>query len=431
MHKKRVGIVLLSIGLSALSAFNGRALAAQPEFDVSGSWRLRLEALNNPIFPAEEGSRTQHNQRLSSRLLVKGEMKWDALEAVVEIEDSRAWLDNNDPTLSSSQVNTLEPLQAYVRYSFKDTKYMDSVTAGRMALDHGSRRLVSKGVFRNAINSFDGLMTDWAWQSWNVRAFYLMPVSRLPSDKSLVANNERAFDKSYSDRRFFGIFAHSDDNKWNLHSYWLKEDDAPDLSTKNRDLYTLGAEYTDTLAGEWLANLEVIGQTGTARQSSSPSDITDLDHRAWLIHASLGQAITANTVLKGELDIISGDNDKTDNTIHDFDSLYGVRRFDFGPTDVYQAMPRRNLLALGARSVSKYNGKQNLMLGYKSFWYQQAPQGVDDFIGHQVEARLRWQTTPSLRLEWGGAYLLKGEGFERGVYPDNSLYAYTAFLYKF
>ena len=76
MHKKRVGIVLLSIGLSALSAFNGRALAAQPEFDVSGSWRLRLEALNNPIFPVEEGRRTQHNQRLSSRLLVKGEMKW-------------------------------------------------------------------------------------------------------------------------------------------------------------------------------------------------------------------------------------------------------------------------------------------------------------------------------------------------------------------
>ncbi|WP_018983895.1 alginate export family protein [Salinimonas chungwhensis] len=431
MRKKWVGSKLASWGVVALCSVSVYGQAAEPTFDVSGSWRLRLEALNNPIFPVEEGMRTQHNQRLSSRVLVKGEMHWDAVDAVVEVQDSRAWLDNNDPTLTASQVNTLEPLQFFLRYSPDQIEYIDNLTVGRVALDHGSRRLMSKGVFRNAINNFDGVYTDGHWQNWQVRAFYLLPVSRLPSDKQLVADNARAFDKSFNDRRFFGLFAHSDDKQWNLHSYWLKEQDSPELATKNRDLYTLGVEFTETLAEVWLANIEVIGQTGTSRQSSSPADTTDLDHRGWLVHASLGRAITANTVLKGELDLISGDNDRSDNTIHDFDGLYGVRRFDFGPTDVYQALPRRNLTALGARSVSKFNGKQNLMLGYKSFWYQRAPQGVDDFIGHQVEARLRIQTTPSLRLEWGGAYLLKGEGFERGAYPDNSIYAYTAFLYKF
>ncbi|GGW75646.1 alginate export family protein [Alteromonas halophila] len=422
---------LAALSLSSMGAGMSEAGASEPEFSVSGSWRLRLEALNNPIFPVSPGEREQHNQRLSSRLLVKGEMKWDQFDAVIEMQDSRVWLDNNDPTLSSSQVNTLEPLQAFVRYSPDQFTHLASVTVGRVALGHGSRRLLAKGVFRNAINNFDGVLTDWTWQDWQVRAFYLLPVSRLPSDPTLVDANERALDKSFSERRLFGIYAHSDDNRWDLHSYWFKEDDGPGLATRNRDLYTLEVEFTDTLAGDWLANLDVIGQTGTARQTASASDITDLDHRAWMVHASLGRAVSDNTVLKAEADLISGDNDATDDSLNNFEGLYGVRRFDFGPTDVYQAMPRRNLIALGARSVSKIQGTKNLMLGYKAFWYQETPQNVDSFIGHQLEARLRWQTTSSLRLEWGGAYLFKGKGFERGAYPDNSAYVYTNFLYSF
>ena len=145
----------------------------------------------------------------------------------------------------------------------------------------------------------------------------------------------------------------------------------------------------------------------------------------------LGKKITANTFLRAEVDYISGDNYTSDNRIENFDSLFGVRRFDFGPTDVYQAMPRRNLKTVGLRSISKPASAHHVLLGYKAMWYQKAPESVDDFIGHQVEARWRYNVLPNLRLAIGGAYLFKGRGFERGDYSDNSAFVFTGAMYSF
>jgi len=404
-------------------------------FDISGSYRLRYEHLNNPIFPSSSEDRAQVNRRVSSRLLVKAQANWDVFNVTLELADSRVWLDDNDPTLTSSQVNTLEPLQFFVRYTPQvtpqDSQYLKGITAGRVTFDQGSRRLIGQGVYRNTKNAFDGVLVDYQVSDWNIRGFYLLPVSRLPSDSGAVANAERAFDKSYREREFFGLYITSPDNNVKVHSYWLKEEDSADLATKNRDLYTLAVDYTKLFTETWEANIEVIGQTGTSHQTASANDTTELDVESWMLHANVGKKVTANTFLRGEVDAISGDNDSFDNTISDFDSLYGVRRFDFGPTDVYQAMPRRNLYTVGARSVTKTSSQHNIMVSYKAMWYQKAPESVDNFIGQQLEARWRWQILPSLRGAIGAAYLLKGDGFERGDYPDDSQFVFTGALYTF
>ena len=93
------------------------AKASDVTFDADGSYRLRYEYLDSPIFPTSSDSMSKSNDRLSSRLLLKGQVNWNNWNGTVEIQDSRAWLDDNDPTLGSSQVNTLEPLQFFVRYS--------------------------------------------------------------------------------------------------------------------------------------------------------------------------------------------------------------------------------------------------------------------------------------------------------------------------
>ena len=417
---------------SSADSLKAQALKSKaPTFDISGSYRLRYEHLNNPIFPSSSEDRAQVNRRVSSRLLVKAQANWDVFNVTLELADSRVWLDDNDPTLTSSQVNTLEPLQFFARYTPQDSEYLKGITAGRITFDHGSRRLIGQGVYRNTKNAFDGVLVDYQVSDWNIRGFYLLPVSRLPSDSGAVADAERAFDKSYSEREFFGLYITSPDNNVKLQSYWLKEEDSAKLSTKNRDLYTLSVDYTKPFADTWKANIEVIGQTGTSHQTASASDTTELDVESWLLHANIGKKITDYTFLRGEIDAISGDNDSSDNTISDFDSLYGVRRFDFGPTDVYQAMPRRNLYTVGARSVTKPSKEHNIMVSYKAMWYQKAPESVDNFIGQQLEARWRWQIMPSLRLAIGAAYLLKGDGFERGDYPDDSQFVFTGALYKF
>ena len=403
-------------------------------FDVSGSFRVRYESLNNPIFPTSSTAREQSNQRLSTRFIVNSTVSYQNLAATIEIRDSRVFLDENDPTLTANQVNTLEPTQFFITYKPERESSLYEVSAikvGRMELDYGSRRLLAKTAYRNATNSYDGIVVEARFADWQVHGVYVLPVSRFPTDSESLDGNERAFDKSFSERKFFGVYAASKDNNVKLQSYWLKEDDSEALATKNRDLYTLSVDYTQPFDNGLITNIEVVGQTGTSYQTASANDTVEKDVRAYMLFGYVGKQITDNTFLRAEVDYISGDNDTSDDTISDFDTLYGVRRFDFGPTDVYQAMPRRNLKAVGLRSVSKPAKAHNIMLGYKAMWYQKAPQDVNSFIGHQVEARWRYQVRPELRLVLGGAYLKKGEGFARGDYSDNSAFLFTGALYTF
>lgn len=415
--------------LFAVVFFALPSVAADVAFDFSGSYRLRYETLHNPIFPADNAERSGSNERISSRLLLKGQAEWEHWNATVEIQDSRSFLSDNDPTLTSSQVNTLEPLQVFLRYSDVN-EYVKAVTVGRMTLDHGSRRLVARGVYRNTQNAFDGITVDTGYNGWAIRGFYLLPVSRLPAGAEQIEDNQRAFDKSFHERKFFGIYATSPDKAWNLQSYWFRESDAPDLATRNRELYTLSAEYTTTFANGWQANAEFIGQTGTARQTAAADDVIDLDVRAWMAHGHVGHNVTGSTFLRAEIDFASGDNNSSDDTIHTPDSLFGVRRFDFGPTDVYQGFRRSNIIAPGLRSVTKFD-RHDIMLGYKAAWYDIVADGADDFMGQQLEVRWRYQALPALRLEFGGAWLHKGDALETGDYPDDTRFAYSAFLYSF
>lgn len=184
--------------------FCNQVIAESIETSLSGSYRLRYETLKNPIFPTTEEVRAQTNERLSSRLLVKGQVSYGQWDGVVQLQDSRAALDDNDPTLTSSQVNTFEPLQYFVRYN-DVSDHISAITAGRLTVDHGSRRLLAKGVYRNTANAFDGIMVDTRWQNWDIRGFYLLPVSRYPTDSDSLESNQRAFDKSDSRRRFYRV----------------------------------------------------------------------------------------------------------------------------------------------------------------------------------------------------------------------------------
>ncbi len=198
---------MLSVACAA-SLMSPLVLAESPTFDVSGQWALRYENITNPLFPTTDDRFHQHNQRLSSKLQVKTVMKWSQFELLGELADSRVYLDNDDPTLGRSQVNTLEPVQfnfSWLGDSQDDGGLnMQKLSVGRFILDFGSRRVISSGYFRNAMNTFDGVVSEWQWNDWNVNAVYLLPVTRLPGDAASIDANERGFDKSYSERAIYG-----------------------------------------------------------------------------------------------------------------------------------------------------------------------------------------------------------------------------------
>ena len=72
-----------------------------------------------------------------------------------------------------------------------DVVELHTVQLGRLTMDLGSRRLVARNRFRNNTNAFTGV--DWKWQSelgWDFRAFYVLPVQRLPSERERLFDND-------------------------------------------------------------------------------------------------------------------------------------------------------------------------------------------------------------------------------------------------
>jgi hypothetical protein len=116
----------------------------------------------------------------------------------------------------------------------------------------------------------------------------------------------------------------------------------------------------------------------------------------------------------------SGDRAKA-GTYNRFDTLFGARRFDFGPTGLYGAIGRFNTISGGARLEVKPNGKSDVMVMYRALWLDSktdsfSSTGVRDasgrsgsFAGNQFEARYRRTLIPEvLRVDTGVAYLAKG-----------------------
>ena len=87
--------------------------------------------------------------------------------------------------------------------------------------------------------------------------------------------------------------------------------------------------------------LETIGQFGTV-QATTTANSQNLSHTAWYQHVDVGYTIDMpwSPRLALEYDYASGDQNPNDNKDQRFDTLYGARRFEFGPTGIYGAFSR-------------------------------------------------------------------------------------------
>jgi hypothetical protein len=110
------------------------------------------------------------------------------------------------------------------------------------------------------------------------------------------------------------------------------------------------------------------------------------------------------------------DNDR----FNRFDTLFGGRRADFGPTSLYGALSRANVVSGGLRLEAKPATRTDAFIMYRALWLDSATDnfaatGIRDkngatgtFAGHQIEARARYWIVPKrLRVEAGVAYLAK------------------------
>ncbi|HJP51745.1 MAG TPA: alginate export family protein [Pseudomonadales bacterium] len=424
-----------------------RAMGTPDWLILEGTHRTRYESLDSQFRLGRTGS----DQVLVLRTTMKATLGRGPFVLVGEMIDSRAELNDSGSMVNTSIVNSVEPLQAYVQWRDKDLFSKGSrsdLRLGRFTMDVGSRRFVARSRYRNTLSAFSG--ADWKWRGeggdqW--RVFYTLPVYRLPTFAGDLRDNERKLDEVDTEVKFWGIH-YATDLSWGdrgeFFYFGIDEDDSPGRVTRNRDLATIGFRMTHpTQVAQFDHQIESAFQFGESRLSSSSTVVGDLDHTAYFLHLELGYTFNSpwQPRLIAQYDYASGDGDPLDSDNERFESLFGARRFDFGPTGIYGPFSRTNLKTFGFRLQLKPGKGFSGFISHRAYWLASdkdtwATTGLQDvdgdsgtYLGQQIEVRGRWNLRPgNIRLEAGIAHLFADE-FRDDVPTSNrqgdSTYVYS------
>ncbi len=393
------------------------------EWSVSGEQRTRYERLDRQFRPALDPS----DRVLALRTRVRVAARWPQWGFDAELMDSRALLNDSGSTVNGSIVNTLEPIQLMASRSWSMAREgsQSVLRVGRMTFDLGTRRLIARNAYRNTVNSFLG--TEWSWQGTQergARVFYLVPMRTLPTSRAALLDNDPELDRSAGDTRILGLHYHFPilSGEHRLELYWLDFD--ADASRDRREFVTVGVRfYRPSASGRWHYELEAIGQSGDSSATVDGEWRDGLDHSASLYHVDLGYsfALPWAPIVTVRYDRASGDDDPSDMRNERFDTLFGARRFDFGPTGIYGPFARANIEALGVRAALRPARRWRAMLEYRAFelassrdaWttaeLRDQSGAAGDQLGRQLEVSINWSAIAGrLELETGAAYFRKG-----------------------
>ena len=405
----------------------GEAAGAPVWLNVSGSVRPRYETLSNTFAAGRSGG----DELLSVQTLLKAEIDTGAIIIGSELLDSRL-LSGNAGGGAPGEVDALEPVQLYLAWRPRDFLQQGAaldLTLGRFTMDIGFRRLTARANYRSILQGFEGARAIWTSNAdLKVTAFYTHPMSRLPSDAPSALDNEVALNQTLDNVSFGGVNVEAPlpyALVGEVYVLDLDQDDAPDNATRNRDLSTLGARLRLAPArSAFDFDVEYASQTGSQRASTSAADATDLDQDAEMLHAQLGYTFDApwSPRIALQYDQASGDRSQYDLSSERFDALFGDRAFEFGPTSIYGAIARTNLIGPGIRFEAKPDGASDALLAIRRIQLESARDsfsnsGVRDAsgtsgqdVGTQIEVRYRrWLIQDSLRLALGGAHIIRGD----------------------
>jgi hypothetical protein len=422
------------------------ALGTPENLSLAGSWRVRYETLDDTFRAGRSGS----DEILVARLLLDARYDFGPVAVGAELQDSRAWLADAETPLGTDDVNAAELLRAWFGWHRESLFQADDeleVTLGRLTMIAGSRRLLSRSNFRNTTNAFTGIQGIWTGADGRrIQAFYVAPVQRRPGEFASLLDNESELDREVDGTRFWGVHYTGPDigRQWRgeLYLFRLREEDRSDLATLDRDLYTPGFRlFRLPAAGAFDWEVETAFQVGDSRATTSNAGPL-LDHSARFHHVHVGYAADNawQTRLVLLYDYASGDDDPTDGDNERYDTLFGGRRFEYGPTGIHGPFARTNISSPGFRLEATRGATLDVLLGYRAVWLASArdalssaglqdPSGASgDFVGHQLEARIRYRlASDTVELELGGAWLAKGQFLENA--PNASDSGNTTYVY--
>jgi len=431
-------VVLLSLAFTLASVHAAQPWRLQehlglPEWlRIDGNTRVFYETMDDQFRVGGIGG----DQLLTWRTMVKMTASAkNGYSLTGELVDVRGALADTGTPLGTDDINTLEPLQAYLGWQGKlgSGDELD-IRFGRQTMNLGARRFSARNIFRSTINAFNGLRVRWERpEKISLNAFYFLPQQRRPTSPASLLANRAALDDENFNLQFWGV--HNEfHNVWRginleLQFYGLNEEDTPSRATRNRSLYTPAIRFSRKPGVERVdLDLESAIQIGESRATGAAGDTTDLNHLAHRHTLETGYTmdIPWNPRLALQYEYASGDDNAGDGDNNRFDTLFGVRRPGHGPTGIWGAFAHINVNSPGYRVTAKPRKDIQLMWSHRWYWLASdtdawVPQGVLDpagtsgrFIGHQMETRIRWDAVPgNVRFETGGAHLFAGNFLRR------------------
>jgi hypothetical protein len=420
---------------------------------ISGGQLLRYESLNGQYRAGRSGS----DQVLLARSNVRAELTFNAVDLGIEVLDARQALADRGTPLSSGLVNTAAVQQLYTTLRLGDVLQAESkvdVRIGRQTLDLGSRRLVARSDFSTAPTSFTGAVVTLNTAGGNrTRIFHMAPVQNNPQDIESLLSNTTEVDRLNHAIRVTGIYTEylylSKRFITDLFLIRVSEKHSERHPNTHRTLNSAGFRLFRTAVTQQIDfQLESVLQWGHSHANAAPAE-QGLRHRAGMVHAELGYSFsgTWRTRLQLQLDYATGDDNPGDKENNRYDTLYGDRRFDFGPTGIYGPFSRPNLISLGYRVSATPFSNTRLMLSHRAYQLESARDawagsGLRDSrgkagrdLGQQLEVRLQWDVLPGNLMLEGGAAWLNTASFARrasaGTAPSESQYAYLQSILSF
>ena len=411
------------------------------------SERVRYSGLFNQFRPGLSGD----DRSVVFRTTLKAEFALPRVILAGEVQDARAYFTDVRSNVSTSLVNAVDLLQAYVLWgrATTATTRVPEVQIGRFTMELGSGRLVAQEAYRDVTRTFTGAKVRWPRiGSSAVTAFAVLPVVTLPENRDDLLHNRIELDTERVNQKFWGAL-YERERLWlrtrgEVYLYALDEHDDPGRrETRDRKLWTAGIRLLRPPAiGAWDVDVESAWQRGRAHASSAAADRRALDVAARLLHLQASYTFDRSWLprLGVEYDYGSGDANPVDGKWNRFDGLFGHRRVELGPTSIYSALGRENVDTVGVRVSVAPSARTDAFAVYRVVRLAAAADafastGVRDPTGHsgrdggqQIDVRLRiWVKPGVVRLELGATHLIAGH-FLR-VAPNATREGNTTFLY--
>ncbi|KQX19690.1 hypothetical protein ASD39_16105 [Sphingomonas sp. Root50] len=418
---RRIAHSLSCLALAAASP----ALADDGRLSLVGEMRLRAEAIDGQARAGFDSRDTL----LSLRTRLRADYDAGAVRFGAEMFDSRAYGADPGTPLSTSEVNTFELVQAYIAGDIDEpwgegTRL--SLTAGRMMLNLGSRRIVAADDYRNTTSGYTGMRADLTAPK-GIRAsfIYTLPQMRRPDDPADLRDNRPKIDRESFDAVLWGGLISRDAMigraMLEISFYHFGERDSPRLATRDRSLDSFGGRLiAEPAPGRVDYEVELLGQRGSISRSLA-ADAGRQAVRASFVHADIGYSFRTAWKPRLAIEFDRASGDRAGGRYGRFDTLFGMRRADLAPSGIYAAIGRANIVTPGIRLEAAPSRRLDGFVVYRPMWLaadQDAfsttgvrdPAGRSgDFAGHQVEGRLRYTLVPErLRLEVDAVLLAKG-----------------------